>query len=81
MANRKRFRTYVAALYDIVTKLLIILGGTAMLLWLMVDNYETMIVYLLYVVGYSSVVLFQVRHSSLPSTFGCEERPQCSCFL
>lgn len=37
-----------------------------MLLWLMVDNYETMIVYLLYVVGYSSVVLFQVSHFSSP---------------
>lgn len=36
------------------------LGGTAILLWLMVDSYETMIVYFLYVLGYSSVVLFQV---------------------
>lgn len=78
MENRKRFRTYVAALYDIISKLLIILGGTAILLWLMVDNYKTMIVYLLYVVGYSSVVIFQVRHSP-PFTFGREETLVLTC--
>lgn len=64
MNHRRRFRTYIRALYEIVTKLLLTLGGTAILLWLMVDNYETMIIYMLYVLGYSSVVLFQV---SLPS--------------
>lgn len=79
MPDRKRFRTYVAALYDIVTKLLIILGGTALLLWLMVENYETMIVYLLYVVGYSSVVLFQVgRFPPFLPTFGCHVNHQYS---
>lgn len=58
--HRRRFRTYSRALYEIVTKLLFTLGGTAILLWLMVDSYETMIIYMLYVLGYSSVVLFQV---------------------
>lgn len=52
-----------------------------MLLWLMVDNYKTMIVYLLYVVGYSGVVIFQVRHSPLPFTFGHEETPVLTCSL
>lgn len=43
-----------------MTKLLFTLGSTAILLWLMVENHETMIIYVLYVLGYSSVVLFQV---------------------
>ena len=60
MNHRRQFRTYIRALYELARKLLLTLGVTAILLWLMVDSYETMIVYLLYVLGYSSVVISQV---------------------
>ncbi|SPO01406.1 uncharacterized protein DNG_04082 [Cephalotrichum gorgonifer] len=57
--EKRRFRIYTTALYQLVTKLMFTLGCTTILLWLMVENYETMIVYTLYVLGYSCVVLFQ----------------------
>jgi hypothetical protein len=60
LCNRRRSRTYLTALYSLLGKLLITLGCTTILLWLMVVNYETMIVYMLYVIGYTGVVIFQV---------------------
>lgn len=57
--EKRRFKIYCTALVELIKKLLATLGFTSLLLWLMVENYETMIVFICYVFGYSCVVLFQ----------------------
>lgn len=57
--EKRRFKVYCTALVELAKKLLFILGFTTLLLWLMVDNHETIIVYWCYIFGYTCVVLFQ----------------------
>ncbi|KAH6983617.1 hypothetical protein BKA56DRAFT_672274 [Ilyonectria sp. MPI-CAGE-AT-0026] len=60
----KEFEAYrrasiVKALTDIMSKLLLVFGSTTLLLWVFVDGFETITLYYLYVLGYTSSIIFQ----------------------
>ena len=58
--RRKRRQTLVEALFRVLRILMFVLGFTTVMLWLLVENYETIILYFAYVLGYTCVILFQV---------------------
>jgi hypothetical protein len=55
----RRRRTYRRGLSRVVLQMMAICGLTTMILWLTVQNHETLILYGGYVLGYSCVVVFQ----------------------
>lgn len=55
----RRIRTLGKALRELLSKILVVFGGCTLLLWLLVENYESMILYYCYVLGYTCVILFQ----------------------
>ncbi|KJZ79799.1 hypothetical protein HIM_00513 [Hirsutella minnesotensis 3608] len=54
-----RRRTLIKALFELFRKIIGIFGVTTMLLWVFVESSETMTLYYLYVLGYTSVIIFQ----------------------
>lgn len=57
--ERKRLRTLGKALGELLTKIGLVFGACTILLWVLVENHETVILYYLYVLGYTCVILFQ----------------------
>ena len=55
----RRLRTLGRALRELLSKILVVFGGCTLLLWLLVENYESMILYYCYVLGYTCVIIFQ----------------------
>lgn len=55
----RRLSTFAKALVELLSKILFVFGGTTMILWILVDNPETIILYYLYVLGYTCVIIFQ----------------------
>lgn len=59
MWERRRLRTFGKALKELLIKILVVFGACTILLWMLVDNPETIILYYCYVLGYTCVILFQ----------------------
>jgi hypothetical protein len=57
--ERRRLRTLRKALRELLTKIVAVFGGCTVLLWLLVDNPRSMILYYCYILGYTCVILFQ----------------------
>ena len=58
--SRHRRARYLEALYSLFTKLVFLVGVATILLWLFVENPQSILVYWLYIVGYTGVMVFQV---------------------
>lgn len=58
-AERRRRESLMQAITDVFSKLTVVFGCTTILLWLLVESTETMIIYFMYVFGYSSAIMFQ----------------------
>jgi hypothetical protein len=57
--EKRRLRTFGKALFELFSKIMFVFGGTTILVWFLVDNPQTIIIYYLYVLGYTSVIVFQ----------------------
>ena len=57
--ERRRLRTFAIALNELLTKILVVFGGCTILLWVLVENPETIILYYCYILGYTCVIIFQ----------------------
>ncbi|KAF5000934.1 hypothetical protein FGRMN_1391 [Fusarium graminum] len=55
----RRRECILKAATDVFSKLMICFGCTTIFLWLLVESTETLIIYFMYVLGYSSAILFQ----------------------
>ncbi|CAG7564503.1 unnamed protein product [Fusarium equiseti] len=58
-AERRRRECLIQAMTDVFSKLTVVFGCTTILLWLFVASTETMVIYFMYVFGYSSAIVFQ----------------------
>ncbi|PNY28004.1 Uncharacterized protein TCAP_02071 [Tolypocladium capitatum] len=54
-----RRQTLVLALAKLFSHIMFVFGGTTLLLWVFVESPETTILYYLYILGYTSVIVFQ----------------------
>ncbi|KAK7420518.1 hypothetical protein QQX98_002716 [Neonectria punicea] len=54
-----RHQSMLRALTDIMGKLFIVFGVTTLLLWALVDSWETTVLYYLYSLGYTAAIIFQ----------------------
>ncbi|KAH7159653.1 hypothetical protein B0J13DRAFT_110305 [Dactylonectria estremocensis] len=54
-----RRQSIVKALTDILSKLMFVFGATTILMWIFVDGWKTMVLYYMYVLGYTCSILFQ----------------------
>lgn len=57
---RERRHRWVDGILELSSKLLFIFGFTTLLLWLLVDDYQQIIIYYAYIIGYTGVMVFQV---------------------
>ncbi|OAA44132.1 Glycosyl transferase, family 1 [Metarhizium rileyi] len=57
--ERIRRQKMVMALVELLSKLLLLFGLMTLAMWFLVDNPETILLYYLYILGYTGVVLFQ----------------------
>lgn len=57
--ERIRHQKFAVALVELSTQLLFLFGLTTLLLWILLDSPETMVLYYMYILGYTGVVLFQ----------------------
>ncbi|KAK3331852.1 hypothetical protein B0T19DRAFT_456261 [Cercophora scortea] len=57
--ERSRRRNYLTALFQLACRVLFIFGCSTIFVWLLVDNVDMLGLYLLYALGYCSVVIFQ----------------------
>ncbi|CAI6086454.1 unnamed protein product [Clonostachys chloroleuca] len=55
----KRLKTFGVALRELFYKIFCVFGLCTLLLWLMVDNPRSIILYYCYILGYTCVILFQ----------------------
>jgi hypothetical protein len=58
-SERNRLKKFAAALSELFTKIMFVLGLTALLLWTLVESPETTILYYCYVLGYTGVIVMQ----------------------
>lgn len=58
-AERRRRECIVKATTDVFSKLTVLFGCATILLWLLVESTETLIIYFMYMVGYTSAIIFQ----------------------
>jgi hypothetical protein len=63
--RRNRRRRYLKALLELFSKFLLVLGVVNLLLWLLVENQSSILLYWLYIVGYTGVMIFQVSLTNL----------------
>ncbi|KHN93822.1 Glycosyl transferase, family 1 [Metarhizium album ARSEF 1941] len=68
--ERVRHQKLVAALLELFTRLLFLFGITTLLLWMLVDNPESILLYYLYVAGYTGVILFQFNRCFTTNVHG-----------
>ncbi|KAK3682047.1 hypothetical protein B0T22DRAFT_432377 [Podospora appendiculata] len=57
--ERYRQKNYLIALFQLARRVLFIFGCSTLFVWLLVDNVDMLGLYFLYVLGYSSVIMFQ----------------------
>ncbi|EJT52261.1 hypothetical protein A1Q1_05471 [Trichosporon asahii var. asahii CBS 2479] len=57
--DRKRKDCMLQALADVAGKVSLVFGSMTILMWLFVDNYKTVIMFYMYMFGYSCCLLFQ----------------------
>ena len=59
--EKRRRLKYLAALFELLRRLIFIFGGSTLFVWILVDDVNILILYYAYVVGYSAVMIFQVN--------------------
>lgn len=65
--SRREKQHWFKALSELLWVMVWIFGFTTILIWLFVMEYRQIVLYLAYIVGYSAVIIFQVRESKLYS--------------
>ncbi|KAF5664992.1 glycosyl transferase [Fusarium heterosporum] len=58
-AESRRRECILKAATDVFSKLMICFGCTTIFLWLLVESTETLVIYFMYVLGYSGAIVFQ----------------------
>lgn len=58
--DRRRMK-YLAALFELLRRLTFIFGASTIFVWILVDDVNILILYYAYVIGYSAVMIFQVK--------------------
>ncbi|KAF4946020.1 hypothetical protein FGADI_11524 [Fusarium gaditjirri] len=58
-AESRRRECIGKATIDVFSKLMLLFGCTTVFLWLLVDSTEDIVIYFMYILGYSSTILFQ----------------------
>lgn len=58
-AESRRRECIAKATTDVFSKLMLVFGCTTIFLWLLVESTETMAIYFMYILGYSSTIMFQ----------------------
>ncbi|KAG8411014.1 hypothetical protein J3459_016736 [Metarhizium acridum] len=68
--ERVRHQKLGKALVELLARLLVLFGITTLLMWILVDNPESMLLYYLYILGYTGVILFQFNRCFTTSVHG-----------